>query len=543
VVHLDRGTNGALAADVNNDGWDDLYEANQELSILQDPPKNFLYLANGDGTFTEVAAQAGCEGGTENRCVTAVDVDGDGWTDLFNAQTHTKPGQYPNQLYRNLGTTDGFTPAFQEILDPVLSLPDDATYGASWADFDQDGDADVLLCNETLVEATGTGDEVLARNDGTGAFTAVSNPGFNDVILNGLASWADFDDDGDLDVYITQRFPKSTPVADTGQLYRSQYPSPTFINVTADVGLGTGPQGTQEFTATWFDHDNDGDLDLWVTTGRQLYGNMLYENQLVESGTATFVLLMESAGIWDVQQQIGAAVVDLEGDGFLDVMTNSEQSGLPWLGPFLYRNNATAAQNHWLRLRLEGSVTARTPVGAMVEIDHPSGITPSRFVNDGFNTFSGNESTIHFGLASATQSDVRIAWPSGVRQTLEAVPADGPAIPVPEEGLRTVGTPVPGAVVQLDVAGVAGDAWLLFFGFASGPPTTIPPFGGSLQLAPPVFLIGSGTMPAARVISIPLPLPDSPSLPGTTMYFQSLQGAFPPLANVRWWDPLALTVQ
>lgn len=549
IENTNHASNGALAADVNNDGEKDLFIMNQYHTYMPNPPQNFLYLANGDGTFTESAAAAGVLGEWHNMGCSAVDYNGDGWLDLFVGQVPQKGESYvPNILYHNLGTSEGgFVPTFENAGFDVLEQPYEATYAAAWSDYDLDGYPDAYVCNAEAHYST-TGNDVLAHNEGGVSFTQVTGVPFNDVPLNGYAAWGDYDDDGDPDVYVSNWATfGEVQVHDWGQLYRNEFPQPTFTNVSASLGIEVpSMQGAKQFTPAWMDFDNDGDLDLWVATN-EFFGNMILRNELVETGTATFTDVSLLSGAWDQVSQMSSSVVDVNQDGWLDVLTTKEQFGLSWLSARLHLNLKPWPSNHWLRLDLEGCASARTALGAVVDVSLPTNpTTTTRVVGDGFSSFSGGESTLHFGLKDDAQADrVSIAWPSGVHQTLRDVPADGAAQAVVEQGIRQNGVAAPGESFDVEIAGPAGDLWLLWYGAALGTPAAMPPFGGriELDLAQPVLLLGSGTIPPSRLATFPITLLNLPSLSGLSLYFQSLQGAFPPSSNMSWWDALTVTIQ
>jgi hypothetical protein len=533
-------SNGAAKADVENDGDLDLYVANQVYTA--GAPQNWLYQNNGDGTFTDIAASAGVLGGQQNMAVSFVDVDVDGWIDIYAMQTGGTGKT--NALYHNV-TVAGGNPTFALVTAPEFDFSSDATYATGWADYDQDGDPDALVMSADNT-GPGTGDDALIRNDGALAFTDVtSTSGLNDVPLNGYPAWGDYDNDGDLDVYCTNWIPISGPVASNGQLYRNDGTLP-FVNVTTAAGLATG-FAAEEYTPQWADFDDDGDLDLFVATGKTLYGNIVFENQLVESGVPTFVNVSLTSGAWDQQQHMGAALVDVDNDGSVDVMTTNEQSGLTWGGPKLYHNVTPDPGNHRVRYRLEGTLANRAAIGVPVRATVGAS-TQLRVIGIDQATFGSSELVAHFGLGTATSAtSVRVDWPSGVRQTLWNALADQGTVLVRERGLRRTGSsdPVPGSTVDVEVVSPSGDLFVLILGTALGPGMPMLPFGGffDIDLLQPWFFVTSGTVGASNVQPVQLALPSNPLLTGMTFHFQSLQGSYPPSSNLSWLDSVTFTVQ
>jgi hypothetical protein len=252
---------GLAVADFDGDGHDDIYFCNQL-------GPNALYRNNGDGTFTDVAAQAGVALG-DRVCVAAtwVDYDNDGRPDLF--VTSTRGG---NVLFRNLGNGK-----FQDVTKAAGLTHVGHSQAALFFDFDNDGHLDLLLTNtaewtsedydKTARYFVGKGDRglgqvvqspkeynILYRNNGNGTFTDVTaRAGLRGRGWAGDAIAFDYNGDGRLDVLITSMFGRA-------QLYRNNGDG-TFTDVTLEV-LGRTPWGGMG--ARVFDFNNDGRLDLFI---------------------------------------------------------------------------------------------------------------------------------------------------------------------------------------------------------------------------------------------------------------------------------------
>ncbi|MAF11977.1 hypothetical protein CMK11_16145 [Candidatus Poribacteria bacterium] len=196
---------GVAIADYNNDGLADIYVAN-------DTTRNFLYENNGDGTFADVSLLAGCgyngmglpEGGMG---VDFGDIDDDGWLDLISVHSTTET----NTLYRNLQGyfMDATTAA--SVGAPTLPM---TAFGTDFADFDNDGILDLFVVNghvqdviELLNDAyTYPQRDQVFRGVGGGAFEDVSSqsgPYFSERHVGRGAAFGDYDDDGDVDVLVS----------------------------------------------------------------------------------------------------------------------------------------------------------------------------------------------------------------------------------------------------------------------------------------------------------------------------------------------------
>ncbi len=195
---------GVLAADFDNDGWPDIYVANDSTSSA-------LYRNNHDGTFREIAIEAGVAYSADGKSqagmgVSAADYDGDGWLDIVK----TNFAGDTSSLYRNLGKNFFEDRTFQSGLGRNTRF---LGWGADFADFDNDGRPDILLCNGHVYPEVGDTDseagyrqrKVLYRNLGGGKFADVSmsaGPGIAEAVAGRGMAVGDFDNDGDLDVVV-----------------------------------------------------------------------------------------------------------------------------------------------------------------------------------------------------------------------------------------------------------------------------------------------------------------------------------------------------
>lgn len=247
---------GVSAADYDNDGYDDLFFGNGQAAVLM---RN-----QGDGTFVDTTAAAGLP--TDMIAVnTAIfaDLDNDGDKDLFLGRFSLE-----NKLFENLGNG-----TFSEIKDlGDLAIPIVAVASAS--DYDNDGDLDLYLGRyldprtdlPTTPFYTRNGQSnSLLRNDGNFQFTDVTQEaGVDDKGLTLGTTWADYDNDGDQDLYIANDFGRNTFFQNQGD--------GTFLDITEDNGtidLGFG------MSASWGDANNDGALDLYIAnvhSGQRWYG-------------------------------------------------------------------------------------------------------------------------------------------------------------------------------------------------------------------------------------------------------------------------------
>ncbi len=252
---------GCAWGDYDNDGFLDLFVAN-----LATIATNWLYRNNGNGTFQKMTgAEAGrIASDPTGRSVSAAwgDFDADGYLDLFVANGAFAENNV-NALYRNLGqgsfTNIAATSGFNQTLM--------STQG-TWADVDGDGRLDLFV---THYNSQGN---YIYRNLGGGTFGAIANGnGLNERLNSVGSAWGDYDNDGDLDLLVVNR---GLPGADpqTNRFYRNNG-SGTFEKIT--TGDIVNDVGTFN-TCAWADYDNDGHLDLFVANEKEGFGNRLYHN-------------------------------------------------------------------------------------------------------------------------------------------------------------------------------------------------------------------------------------------------------------------------
>ena len=384
-------TDGSTCADYNNDGWVDIFSVNWY------GVPNLLYSNQGDGVFQSISTGGVSLESNYSETASWGDADNDGLLDLFVTNSG---GNRRNHLYKNTGT--GY---FQKLENIVPTSETDYSRNVTWTDYDLDGDLDLFVTNENNQVND------LYRNDGNFEFTQILS---GDLVSSPettmSSSWADVDNDGDLDVFLAN-------YESDNELYLN--------NGEGDFENTDGPWDGVEgcsFSSSFADYDNDGDQDLFVTNGfcQANLTNFLYEN----IGDGVFQIVVNETPAVDVGSSYGCAWGDWNNDGFQDLIVAN------WMNEtqdnYLYKNLGNA--NHWISFRLEGVVSNRSAIGAKVycyaEIDGVS-VTQLREVSAQSGYCSQNSLVAHFGLGSQADVDsIRIEWPSGIIQTLQEPLAD-----------------------------------------------------------------------------------------------------------------------
>jgi hypothetical protein len=325
---------GVAAEDFDGDGWIDV------LTSTCDPLGPLRYYRNArDGTFEERSEAAGTTGQLGGLNLIAADYDGDGDKDAFvlRGGWMLAYGSIRNSLLRNEGGA-----RFVDVTQAAgVAEPAAPTQTALFADFDSDGRLDLYVGNEYGVEYGGTGvPSQLFLGGEEGVFrdvTAAAGVG-NERYTKGVAA-GDYDDDGDMDLYVSN--------LTKNRLYRNDGDA-RFEDVAAAAGVEQ-PEG-RSFATWFFDHDNDGRLDLWVNGYLATVGDLaadalgqghsavlpcLYENR----GDGTFADVAAEVGLARAMLPMGANFGDVDNDGWLDIYLGTGDPLLLSLMPnLLFRN-------------------------------------------------------------------------------------------------------------------------------------------------------------------------------------------------------------
>lgn len=413
LVNIRQQHLGTSWADYNNDGWLDVFLANGvsrigSLIYRGSPTGDFLRTEGWIVPNEVVLHWSGAWG----------DYDNDGFVDLAAVHAFRFLGQSsPNGLWHNNG--DG---TFTRVVNTVIAAAPLGPYTVgSWIDFDQDGDLDFFIGSGP---ANGTiAPDAIYRNlladSGRAVFRRITDlPMATDSLDGQNWNFVDIDNDGDLDGYVTNYAGRTGGMAN--YLYRNH--AGTFARDTTagalvtdrDVSLGN----------LWGDFDNDGDLDAVVTTGGQGAAVRFYRNdgrgQFVRD-TSLGELVRPASPAW------GSTAADYDNDGDLDLFISSKSNQQARTADRLYRNEL-APGHHWLNLKLVGTRANRAGIGASVRVTAVIGgrrITQTRVVSSQ-DTFNGHNSLrVHVGLGdAATAERIEVTWPGGARDRYDGVPAD-----------------------------------------------------------------------------------------------------------------------
>lgn len=436
---LDAGwANGVCVGDYDNDGFEDLF--------ITYYGQNRLYHNNGDGTFTDVIEKAGLlhPSARYGAGCSFIDYNRSGLLSLFisnyveiNLATAPKPSlQVPNcnyegvpvncgpvglikpthSLYRNNGNGT-FTDVSKESGIGAIRT----SYGLTAVAFDADEDG----WQDIFVACDATPSLLLMNNrDGTfreeGLLRGIALAADGQQMAGMGVGLGDYDLDGHLDIVKTH-FQNQT----TG-LYRNDGKG-NFEDVTMQAGIG-GERRFINWGAGLVDLDNDGYPDI-LTVGGTVYPEleskypkyparnprMIFRNR----GNGTFVEMGDETGaaISERHMSRGCAFGDFDNDGDLDVLIMNRNEP-----PSLLRNDVPSGR-HWLKIRLEGTKSNRSAIGARVLV-HYDGKVQAQSVTSQCSYLSVNDPRLHFGLGKTTHATIEIYWPSGAKEEYATATAD-----------------------------------------------------------------------------------------------------------------------
>ena len=429
--------NGVCVGDYNNDGHEDLFCTYYG--------QNKLYRNNGDGTFADVTKQAGLYGDSirfGTGC-TFFDYNRDGFLDLFVANyvqfdlEHAPKPSTSNpscsyeglavycgprgmvagshSLYRNNG--DGtFTDVSEE--SGIAAVHSSYALTSVAADLDEDGWPDLFVASDSTPSLL-----FMNQHDGTfreeGLLRGVAVSGEGREFAGMGVGVGDCNLDSHLDLFKThfQRQPSG--------LYHNSGKA-DFEDVTVRSGIGVESRFVS-WGAGIVDLDNDGYPDIFLVTGNvypeleKVYPQLPYKGPRIvfrNLGNGSFEELGDEAGpgVSAQHPSRGCAFGDFDNDGDLDIVIMNVNEP-----PSLLRNDAPAG-NHWLKIKLIGTKSNRSAIGARVVVRYGGKIQAQELASQS-SYLSSNDPRLHFGLGDQSSGNIEVRWPSGLHESFKGVAA------------------------------------------------------------------------------------------------------------------------
>ncbi len=475
-METDFWVTGTSMVDLNGDGMLDIY-----LSVANKNPeksKNKLYINNGDLTFTEMAAAFGLDDDGYSTHAAFFDYDGDGDLDVYvltnayensnrnHIQAKKIAGENPStdRLYRNNG--DG---TFTNVSQEAGILIEGYGLGVAIADINQDGRPDIYVANDFITN------DLLWINNGDGTFTDMAPSYLKHQSFNGMGvDVADYNNDGLVDIVVMDMLPpdnfrQKTMFPDINynqfRMILSHGYTPQYVRNTLQLNNGNNTfseiaylAGIHETDWSWAplfaDFNNSGFKDLFITNGYrkdvtnldfivynseinmigteeakrekvmeklyQLKGAHIHNYMFENTGGLIFNEVSADWGFDMPTYSNGAAFVDLDNDGDLDLVINNID-----LEASIYENKTEKLSGHnYLQIALKGDQPNSRAIGTKITITTKTGIQYHEH-----NLYRGYKSTVsevaHFGLGNESVVDkLNITWPDGRITELTGVMAN-----------------------------------------------------------------------------------------------------------------------
>lgn len=384
-------TKQLLWADIDNDGDKDLLVTNFMAA-------NHLYENDGNMNLTDITLSANFFLFPDPTYGAAfADYDSDGFLDLYiTNRSNGLFDNFTNYLWKNNGNNTFTNVAIQTNTSDGMKV----SFCASFIDINQNLRPDIYIANDRLAKNS------MYLNNGN-TYSDISFSSGTDTVVNAMnVGSGDFNNDGHLDIYVTNTTEGNVLFKNNGD--------ETFTDMATSSGVAFNQVS---WGANFFDYDNDGDLDLYVSSEEVEDGktNALYENL----GDGTFHQPLPDGIAGDTLRSFGNAIGDFNLDGKMDVVVVNALGD-----PMLIWENQTDNDNNWLKVNLEGVDSNRDGIGSWIEIYH-DGQKQVRYTQCGTAYLAQNTQTEHFGLGSfETLDSVIVRWQSGTIDKFENVLAN-----------------------------------------------------------------------------------------------------------------------
>lgn len=382
---LDNLELGAASADIDNDG-------NEDVMIIGWGSTTRIFHQSAKGIFTDITDECGIPLPFSGNGAVFADIDLDGDLDVFITDEHDK-----NHLLIQIKNN-----RFEDVTDQFGLQHKGISQEATFVDLNGDRYPELYVCN--WLEP----DKLYKNINGTG-FREITLPitHLTESYNSNNASFGDIDNDGDLDLLVTDRHGQSRLYENTTQLQSGRI---SFEDITRKTGLDNF---YPSYSGIMADFDNNGWLDIFFTN---IGPNLLYLN---DQGVFELAYLEETDKKY---YSTGAAVADMDNDGDLDLFVANKDTN-----SVLYTNPLRGSS--FLRFQLEGVVSNRDAIGAKVWLfkrghEANSYLTGYRQIGASSGYLSGDERIVHFGIPVPGEYLVRVEFPSGVEKELTITEPD-----------------------------------------------------------------------------------------------------------------------
>ena len=388
---------------------------------------NLLFLNNGNGTFRDATTAYGLDQTLSfSTGASFGDFNADGWPDLYVGNYFNEyKGKLSvindntvveaNQIARGFLLLNEGGKKFRNVYADYGLDYRGFGFGAVFTDFDNDGDQDLFINHDFGYKRTP--DMLLENHYPEKSFTDVGKEKGMDLRINSMGTAVgDYNNDGLMDYYMTNiKF---------NYFMVNQGPGKPFINKAKELGMDFF---SISWGANFADFDQDGDVDLFVSNGDLNPNCVPMANFYFENLGNRFEDHARIAGLADYGIGRGSVVFDYDNDGDLDLLVVNQEAVLPnYPVPSvtkLFRNDS--AKGNWIKIALKGIAAETHGIGSKIEVE-AGGIKMIREIDGGGSSHLSQNSVIaHFGLANAVKIDkITVYWTGGNKQTLTNIPAN-----------------------------------------------------------------------------------------------------------------------
>ncbi len=410
------GSHGLAFFDMDNDGDYDLFNGN----TYQQPyghACNRVYKNNGQGVFTDVTTAVGLPtADTGTRSVAVFDANNDGWLDLFSVGSKTLTYvREPYYFYLNQGNG---TFKYADLGTADMAENGFGPNGLTIADYDEDGEQEIYISRVDRAQKGARAKNQLLDKQPNGRYVDKAEElGLLGAGWSDGATFADYDNDGDLDLFVASSYDKKVKKI---LIYRNNG-NGTFTDLTDEYNIYQ-----RGFSTLLFDADNDGDLDLWaVSKDNAIESNRLYLND----GAGQFTAVQNSGLEVRLFDPRGVAVADVDNDGDLDVYAaDTNKADSSFYNNHLFRNDLSSA-NRWLKITGRGpqgdlgGFCSKIHVFEKGRLDDLNHLVGYKQIISNYGFCCQDDPVQHFGLGKRDTVAVKITFTDGTVLKMATVAA------------------------------------------------------------------------------------------------------------------------
>ncbi|MBZ5858943.1 CRTAC1 family protein [Flavihumibacter profundi] len=384
---------------------------------------NLFFLNNGDGTFRDATKEYGLDQlFSFSTGASFGDFNADGWPDLYVGNYFNEyKGKLSvindatvvgaNQIAKGYLLLNENGKKFRDVYEEYGLDFRGFGFGGVFTDFDNDGDQDLFINHDFGYKRTP--DMLLENHFPKSAFSDVGKETGMDLKINSMGTAVgDYNNDGLMDYYMTNiKF---------NYFMVNQGVGKPFVNKATELGLGFF---AISWGANFADFDHDGDVDLFVANGDLNPNCVPMANFYFENDGKKFQEKARAVGLADYGIGRGSVVFDYDNDGDLDILVVNQAPVLDYPVPSttrLFRNDS--AHGNWIKIALKGVAAETHGIGSKIEVE-AGGIKMIREIDGGGSShLSQNSDIAHFGLGKAAKIDkITVYWTGGNKQELKAI--------------------------------------------------------------------------------------------------------------------------